>query len=68
MAGDNHGTSEPFSPEPLSISSMLTAYDIRVIPLTPVAFLPLNHLPDGLSVQAAESQLHHQDLPSQHQC
>ena len=29
---------------------------------------PLNHFPDGLPIQASESQFHHQDLSSQYQC
>ena len=31
-------------------------------------FFPVHHVPYGLPIQAPQSQLHDQDLPSQHQC
>jgi len=49
-------------------SSNLVLVSLERLSLRWWRLFPFNHLPDGLSFQAAESQLHHQDLSSQHQC
>jgi hypothetical protein len=69
VASDDHGPGEhPFSPARAarleagadsSVAGRLAIRRRRV--------LPLHHLPDGLPVQAAQGQLHNEDLPPQHQ-
>jgi hypothetical protein len=49
-----------------SLNNLLAS--LERLPLRWWRFLPLNHVPNGLSLQTPESQLHHQDLSSQHQC
>jgi hypothetical protein len=67
MAGDNHGSCKLVCSHRLGLSSLLVT-SLERLPLRRWRLFPLDYLPDGLSVQAAESQLHDQDLSSQHQC